>query len=121
MMTRKELMDYNKRKDKVIAIRVSEMEYDTIKTAAKTAKVSMTDYIKFTAQLKAMVAVDELKELITQTKRIGNNLNQLTEIGRRMKKLYINIFKITLAVIISLITITALAKGCLALLNLFQS
>ena len=30
MMTRKELMDYNKKKDKVIAIRVSEMEFDTI-------------------------------------------------------------------------------------------
>lgn len=85
MMTRKELMDYNKRKDKVIAIRVSEMEYDTIKTAAKTAKVSMTDYIKFTAQLKAMVAVDELKELITQTKKIGNNLNQLTMLANMGK------------------------------------
>ncbi len=85
MMTRKELMDYHKKKDKVIAIRVSDMDYDTIKTAAKTAKLSMTDYILLTTSMKATVAVDELQKLITQSKRIGNNLNQLTTLANMGK------------------------------------
>ncbi len=45
--------------------------------------------------------------------QVGNLQDSIyTEVGKRMRKLYINIFRITTAVIISLITITALAKGC---------
>ena len=60
----------------------------------------------------------ELNLLSTQVGKIQEELFTKTEKG--LKKIRIAVYRITAALVISIISITALVKGCLALLNLFR-
>lgn len=60
----------------------------------------------------------ELNLLSTQVGKIQEELFTKTEKG--LKKIRIAVYRITVALVISIISITALVKGCLALLNLFR-
>lgn len=70
-------------KDKNYAFRVSEKDLDTIKNKAKKAKMTVTDYITQAALGKEIIIIDGLPEIVTQLKKIGNNLNQLTMLGHQ--------------------------------------
>ena len=70
-------------KDKNYAFRVSEKDLDTIKNKAKKAKMTVTDYITQSALGKEIVVIDGLPQIITELKRIGNNLNQLTMLSHQ--------------------------------------
>ena len=60
----------------------------------------------------------ELNLLSTQVGKIQEELFTKTEKG--LKKIRIAVYRITVALVISIISITALVKWCLALLNLFR-
>ena len=70
-------------KDKNFAFRVSEKDLDTIKNKAKKAKMTVTDYITQSALGKEIIIIDGLPEIVSQLKKIGNNLNQLTMLSHQ--------------------------------------
>ena len=65
-------------RNKSIPIRVTEKELEAIDEAAKKAKKNRTEYLISAALGKEITVINDLREMITQLKRIGNNLNQLT-------------------------------------------
>ena len=65
-------------RNKSIPIRVTEKELKAINEAAKKAKKNRTEYLISAALGKEITVIEDLREMITQLKRIGNNLNQLT-------------------------------------------
>lgn len=80
-------------KDKNYAFRISQKDLDTIKHRAKKAKMTVTDYITKSALGKEIVMIDGLPEIISQLKKIGNNLNQLTMLSHQGKINTINFFE----------------------------
>ena len=56
-----------------------------IRKKAKAAGMSITDYIILSAIDKKIINYDGLKELTTQVKKLGNNVNQLLILSRQGK------------------------------------
>ena len=67
-----------RKRNKSIPIRVTEKELQAIDANAKKAKKNRTEYMITTALGKEITVIEDLREMIVQLKRIGNNLNQLT-------------------------------------------
>ena len=65
-------------RNKSIPIRVTENELEAIDEAAKKAKKNRTEYLISAALGKEITVIEDLREMIVQLKKIGNNLNQLT-------------------------------------------
>ena len=70
-------------KDKNYAFRVSEKDLDTIKNKAKKAKMTVTDYITQSTLGKEIIIIDGLPKIVSQLKKIGNSLNQLTMLSHQ--------------------------------------
>ena len=70
-------------KDRNYAFRISAKDLDTIKKKSKQAKMTVTDYITQSALGKEIIIIDGLPEIVSQLKKIGNNLNQLTMLGHQ--------------------------------------
>lgn len=70
-------MDKKRRRNETLTIRLTKAEKNAIKTKAKKAKLNLTDYI-IGASLETQITVaEDVKPLIAELKRIGNNLNQI--------------------------------------------
>jgi hypothetical protein len=68
-------------KDKTFAFHLTTGQYNAIKSKAKRAKMTMTDYLVNCALEKQICVVDDLKPMVSELKAIGRNLNQLTTIS----------------------------------------
>ena len=66
------------KKDKIITIRVSEKEKSGLIEKSKIAKLSLSEYLIEQGLDKGIVIVDGLNEVVSELRRIGNNINQLT-------------------------------------------
>lgn len=66
------------KKDKIITIRVNEKEKKKLIEKSKIAKLSLSEYLIKQGLDKEMVIVDGLNEVVTELRKIGNNINQLT-------------------------------------------
>ena len=66
------------KKDKIITIRVNEKEKKKLIEKSKIAKLSLSEYLIEQGFDKDIVIVDGLNEVISELRRIGNNINQLT-------------------------------------------
>ena len=66
------------KKDKIITIRVNEKEKKKLIEKSKIAKLSLSEYLIEQGLDKDIVIVDGLNEVISELRRIGNNINQLT-------------------------------------------
>lgn len=66
------------KKDKIITIRVSEKEKKKLIEKSEVAKLSLSEYLIKQGLDKDIVIVDGLNEVVTELRRIGNNINQLT-------------------------------------------
>ena len=66
------------KKDKIITIRVSEKEKKKLIEKSKIAKLSLSEYLIEQGLDKEIVIVDGLNEVVSELRRIGNNINQLT-------------------------------------------
>ena len=70
------------RKNKQFSIRISEQDLETIRRKAAQAHMSQSDYVTACCLRKQIVILDGLKEVLRQQKAIGNNLNQLANMGK---------------------------------------
>lgn len=66
------------KKDKIITIRVSEKEKKKLIERSEVAKLSLSEYLIKQGLDKEIVIVDGLNEVVSELRRIGNNINQLT-------------------------------------------
>ena len=66
------------KKDKIITIRVSENEKKKLIKKSINAELSLSEYLIEQGLNKDIVRVEGLGEFITELRRIGNNINQLT-------------------------------------------
>ena len=62
-----------------IPFRVTEKELKEIDRKAAKARLNRTEYLIACALGKEITLVEDLKPLLTEMRRIGNNLNQLTK------------------------------------------
>ena len=70
-------------KSKRFNFRVSDTMDALIRKKAADAGISITDYIILCAIDKKVINYDGLRELTTQVKRLGNNVNQLLILSRQ--------------------------------------
>lgn len=71
-------MTENRKRNVTLTIRVTEKEKEAILSQTQKAQMSLTDYL-VTCALNAKIYVPEdLKPILTELKRIGTNLNQIT-------------------------------------------
>ena len=67
-----------RRRNKTLTIRLTEQEHDAIMEKVLYAGKNITDYL-ITAALNTEIHVaEDTRPLVTELKRIGNNLNQIT-------------------------------------------
>ena len=67
-----------RKRNKTLTIRLTEQEYDTILRKTLRSGMSMTDFLVTAAQQTQIYVAEDTKPLVTELKRIGNNLNQIT-------------------------------------------
>ena len=71
----------NKRKH--FNFRVNEKEYNKIKSKREKSKLNTSEYLLKTAMDKEIVVINGLEEVITQLRKIGSNINQLTKLSNQ--------------------------------------
>ena len=71
-------MSENRKRNQTLAIRVTAGEKDAITQKAAKARMSVTDYIVASSQLTKIHVAEDTRPLVTELKRIGNNLNQIS-------------------------------------------
>ena len=67
-----------RKRNKTITIRVTEGEWCAIMKQVLKAGMNVTDYLVTAATNTQIYVAEDTKPLITELKRIGNNLNQIT-------------------------------------------
>lgn len=68
----------NRNRGKQINFRLSEKELEQFKANVEKSKLSQSEYMRRCILEKDIVIIDDIRELLGELKRIGNNLNQLT-------------------------------------------
>ena len=67
-----------RKRNHVVPIRFSEHELSVIDANAKKAHMSRTEFLVSAGMDKPIVILDDLKPMLAELRRIGNNINQLT-------------------------------------------
>ncbi|WP_077532305.1 plasmid mobilization protein [Massiliimalia massiliensis] len=70
-------------KTKRLNFRISDETDAVIRDKAKAAKMSITDYVISATTQKEIINFEGLSEVVTQIKRLGNNVNQLLILARQ--------------------------------------
>lgn len=68
----------NRKRDVTLTIRLTAAEKAAIVKNAAKARMSLTDYIVASALLTEIHVAEDTRPLLTELKRIGNNLNQIS-------------------------------------------
>ncbi len=68
-----------------IPIRVTEKELSVIDRKAARARLTRTEYLITCALAKEITFIEDLKPILADLRRIGNNLNQLTRLANMGK------------------------------------
>jgi hypothetical protein len=71
-------MPEKRKRNLTLTIRVTPGEKDAILRKAKQADMTLTDYLVTSALTTQIFVAEDLKPTLTELKRIGNNLNQIT-------------------------------------------
>ena len=71
-------MPENRKRSVTMTIRVTPGEKDAILRKAKQADMNLTDYLVTSALSAQILVAEDLKPALTELKRIGTNLNQIT-------------------------------------------
>ena len=71
-------MTENRKRNQTLTIRVTAAEKDAIVGNAAMAHMSLTDYIVASSLLTEIHGAEDTRPLLTELKRIGNNLNQIS-------------------------------------------
>ena len=67
-----------RKRNKVVPVRFSDHELSVIDANAKRANMSRTEFLVSAGMNKPVVILDDLKPMLAELRRIGNNVNQLT-------------------------------------------
>lgn len=67
-----------RKRNKTLTIRLTEQEYDAIMKKTLRSGMSMTDFLIASREQTQIHVAEDTKPLVTELKRIGNNLNQIT-------------------------------------------
>ena len=70
-------MSEKRRRDNTLTIRLTSAEKERIERNAKRAKQSIADYIVLLSLETPIHVAEDVKPLLIELKRIGNNLNQI--------------------------------------------
>ena len=84
-----------KQKDKTYAFRISSADLKKIKSQAKRAKMTVTDYLTACALNKKITVIDGLDSVLSELKAQGRNLNQLTMLSHQGRSYPSQIEKLT--------------------------
>ena len=71
-------MTENRKRNVTLTVRLTAAEKDAIIRKAAKARMSLTDYIVASSLLTEIHVAEDTRPLLTELKRIGNNLNQIT-------------------------------------------
>ena len=80
-------MPENRKRSVTLTIRVTPGEKDAILRKAKQADMNLTYYLVTSALSTQIFVAEDLKPVLTELKRIGNNLNQIAT------KIHVGAFK----------------------------
>ena len=67
-----------RKRNKVVPIRFTDHELSMIDANAKRANMSRIEFLVSAGMDKTIVILDDLKPMLAELRRIGNNVNQLT-------------------------------------------
>ena len=70
-------MKVNRKRNITLTVRLTEEEKAHIVNMAKKANLSRTDYIVELSKLVPIVVPENVKPLLVELRRIGNNINQI--------------------------------------------
>ena len=70
-------MSKQRRRDTTLTIRLTKAEKERIERNAKRAERSITDYLVLLSLETSIHVAEDVKPLLIELKRIGNNLNQI--------------------------------------------
>ena len=71
-------MTENRKRNQTLTVRLTAAEKDAITRNAAKASMSLTDYIVASSLLTEIHVAEDTRPLLTELKRIGNNLNQIS-------------------------------------------
>ncbi len=71
-------MTENRKRNQTLTVRLTVAEKDAILRKAAKARMSLTDYIVASSLLAEIHVAEDTRPLLTELKRIGNNLNQIS-------------------------------------------
>ena len=71
-------MSDNRKRNQTLTIRLTAAEKDAIVRNAAKAHMSLTDFLVASALTTEIYVAEDTRPLITEMKRIGNNLNQIS-------------------------------------------
>ena len=71
-------MTENRKRNQPLTVRLTAAEKDAITRNAAKARMSLTDYIVASSLLTEIHVAEDTRPLLTELKRIGNNLNQIS-------------------------------------------
>ena len=71
-------MQNNRKRAKTLTIRLTKAEKEMIKKKARKAQLSVTDFLVTTSLRTEIHVAENIKPLLIELKRIGNNINQIT-------------------------------------------
>ena len=71
-------MTENRKRNQTLTIRLTAAEKDAIVRNAAKAHMSLTDFLVASALTTEIHVAEDTRPLITELKRIGNNLNQIS-------------------------------------------
>ncbi len=67
----------NRKRDKTLTIRLTDSEKKKIIAKSRKAKMNMTEFIIASADNAVIKSPEDLRPVVSQLKRIGNNINQI--------------------------------------------
>ena len=71
-------MKDNRKRAETLTIRLTKAEKEMIKKKARKAQLSVTDFFVTTSLRTEIHVAEDIKPLLVELKRIGNNINQIT-------------------------------------------
>lgn len=69
----------NRTRSKQFILRVTEEEHKKIKKKIEKSKLKQNEYLLKCALDKEIIVIEDLQQMVLETKRIGNNINQLAK------------------------------------------
>ena len=83
------------KKDNVITIRVTKQEKEKLIKKSQKAEMTLSEYLIEQGLERDIVIIEDVKNLVYELRKIGNNINQITHLANSeaIKVIYLNEFK----------------------------